>query len=211
MYVVDRDFGFAPNPFHGSCTLATCKPKIRKAATIGDWVVGMGGSRLSATGRCIFAMRVSSKLSFDQYWSAQAYKDKIPVRNGSMRMMIGDNIYHRVSGPLNWAQADSHHSNADGSVNAYNLANDTSVDAILVSDYFYYFGSGAPAVPRRVLDRIGYRNGRSHRVFDLAGSASRLVIWLECRFADSRNQVLADPFDFNRSVARYSVKTNRVV
>ncbi|WP_225761747.1 hypothetical protein [Acinetobacter sp. Marseille-P8610] len=29
-YVVSRDFGFAPNPFFNFCTLATCKPKIRK-------------------------------------------------------------------------------------------------------------------------------------------------------------------------------------
>jgi hypothetical protein len=43
---VARDYGFAPNPFFGVCTLATCKPKIRKAAAIGDWVVGTGSSRL---------------------------------------------------------------------------------------------------------------------------------------------------------------------
>lgn len=39
-YVVSRDFGFAPNPFFNFCTLATCKPKIRKDAKIGDWIIG---------------------------------------------------------------------------------------------------------------------------------------------------------------------------
>lgn len=29
-YVMTNDSGFAPNPFHGACTLACCKPKIRK-------------------------------------------------------------------------------------------------------------------------------------------------------------------------------------
>ena len=29
-YIITRDYGFAPNPFGGVCTLATCKPKIRK-------------------------------------------------------------------------------------------------------------------------------------------------------------------------------------
>jgi len=43
IYVVDRDFGFAPNPFHGYCTLATCKAKIRNQARVGDWVIGNGG------------------------------------------------------------------------------------------------------------------------------------------------------------------------
>ena len=51
MYVVDRDFGFAPNPFHGVCTLATCKPAIRKGARVGDWVIGMGGSRSQCDGK----------------------------------------------------------------------------------------------------------------------------------------------------------------
>ena len=37
-YVVRYDSGFAPNPFYGYCTLATCKPNIRRSADIGDWV-----------------------------------------------------------------------------------------------------------------------------------------------------------------------------
>ena len=65
IYVVARDFGFAPNPFHGFCTLATCKPRIRRKAEVGDWVIGMGGDRLNATGRCIYAMRVSAKVNFN--------------------------------------------------------------------------------------------------------------------------------------------------
>jgi hypothetical protein len=46
VYVVDRDFGFAPNPFYGVLTLATCKPRIRSVASMGDWVIGVGGARL---------------------------------------------------------------------------------------------------------------------------------------------------------------------
>jgi hypothetical protein len=97
LYVVDRDFGFAPNPFHGCCTLATCKPAIRSTAATGDWVFGMGGSRLDATGRCVFAMQITKKLSFDEYWSDSRYAVKKPVRNGSRTMLVGDNIYHRDS------------------------------------------------------------------------------------------------------------------
>jgi hypothetical protein len=41
-YVVARDYGFAPNPFHRHCTLATCKPGIRARAAVGDWVIGTG-------------------------------------------------------------------------------------------------------------------------------------------------------------------------
>ncbi|SSY70238.1 hypothetical protein [Alysiella crassa] len=35
-YVVKYDYGFAPNPYHGFLTLATCKPVIRSNAEIGD-------------------------------------------------------------------------------------------------------------------------------------------------------------------------------
>jgi Nucleotide modification associated domain 2 len=98
MYVVARDFGFAPNPFHGVCTLATCKPIIRRTAQIGDWVIGMGGSKLKAPGRCIYAMQVTGALSFDEYWAAPEYQAKKPVRNGSRKTIVGDNIYRHTAG-----------------------------------------------------------------------------------------------------------------
>lgn len=40
-YTMTSDSGFAPNPFHGFCTLATCKARIRERATTGDWVLGV--------------------------------------------------------------------------------------------------------------------------------------------------------------------------
>lgn len=75
-YVVARDFGFAPNPFHGMCTLATCKPTIRRTARTGDWVVGMGGTKLNAVGRCIYAMQVTDALSFEKYWEGSEFRAK---------------------------------------------------------------------------------------------------------------------------------------
>jgi hypothetical protein len=61
-YVIARDFGFAPNPFHGVCTLATCKPGIRKSASVGDWILGIGGKKLGLMHRkCILLMKVSEK------------------------------------------------------------------------------------------------------------------------------------------------------
>ena len=48
-------------------------------------------------GRCIYAMRVTDALSFDQYWELPRYRCKRPVRNGSRRTMVGDNIYHHDS------------------------------------------------------------------------------------------------------------------
>jgi len=54
-YVVDKDTGFAP--FWGCCTLACCKPDIRKGAQKGDWVVGL--SSKTDGNRIVYAMRVT--------------------------------------------------------------------------------------------------------------------------------------------------------
>ena len=209
MYVVDRAFGFAPNPFHGYCTLATCKPGIRSKAEVGDWVFGMGGSRLRAVGQCIFAMRVTQKTTFNDYWSNAEFLDKRPVRNGSNRMLVGDNIYHYDSRSRKWHQADSHHSNADGSINTHNLSTDTKTDKVLVSRHFVYFGSAAPVVPKRLLNAIGYENRRNYRVFDAATCVS-LIDWLHTSFPNLLNSVTADPFDFKQSERRYSAGDNKI-
>ncbi len=209
MYVVDRDFGFAPNPFHGYCTLATCKPLIRRKAEVGDWVIGMGGSRLKATGRCIFAMCITEKLTFNDYWSDSAFLDKKPVRNGSHKMMVGDNIYHFDTTTNEWHQADSHHSHADGSINRENLARDTRADNVLISRHFFYFGSQAPAVPSNLLDAIGYKNRRTHWEFKDTDAAG-LIKWLHSSFPSFLNQVVSDPFDFDKSQKRYSAGNNKI-
>lgn len=205
IYVVDRDFGFAPNPFHGICTLATCKPRIRSVARLEDWIFGVGGQRLNSTGQCIFAMKVTRKMKFNAYWDDVEFRDKIPIRNGSRRMMVGDNIYHQNG--QNWLQANSHHSHSDGSVNVHNLNTDTSADAVLLSDHFYYFGMEAPLVPPSILKAMGYRNGRNHRTFSVQSSVA-LIKWVEDNYP--KNILLGDPFDFSRAHARYSVNTNAI-
>jgi len=205
MYVVDRDFGFAPNPFHGICTLATCKPRIRSVAKESDWVIGMGGSRLKATGRCIFAMKVSRSIAFNEYWLNPKYRDKRPVRNGSLKMIVGDNIYHQANGE--WIQLDSHHSYPDGSPNIHNVTNDTQTDAVLLSDHFYYFGSAAIEIPLEILQRLGYANQRNHRRFDIV-EAQSLITFIESSCIP--NHLQGDPFDFDSASARYSAKDNKV-
>lgn len=41
-YKITRDYGFAPNPFGKYCSLACCKPHVRRKAIVGDWIVGTG-------------------------------------------------------------------------------------------------------------------------------------------------------------------------
>lgn len=144
-YVVRRDFGFAPNPFYGWCTLATCKPRIRKSAQIGDWIMGTGGADYDLRGNLIFAMQVSEIMGFDSYWSDSRFAPKKPVLNGSLKQVYGDNIYHRQGDC--WVQADSHHSLEGGLPNESNIRRDTQTDRVLLSTRFVYFGATAPVIP----------------------------------------------------------------
>src|SRR5258708_38917575 len=91
-YVVARDFGFAPNPFHGVCTLATCKPRIRSAAGIGDWVVGTGTAARKRSGYMVYAMLVDESMSFQDYWSDPRFQQKKPNLRSSKKQAFGDNI-----------------------------------------------------------------------------------------------------------------------
>lgn len=168
-YVVARDFGFAPNPFFGYCTLATCKPIIRKHASVGDWIVGTGAKvAYGYSGRLIYAMQVSEVLDFDKYWNDTRFIQKRPCLTGSLQVLYGDNIYHRDG--KHWIQADSHHSLEKGRLNRANLDWDTSVDRLLISNRFVYWGRSAPEIPKLFRnfgkERYDVCAGRGHRVFE---------------------------------------------
>jgi hypothetical protein len=147
-YVVLRDFGFAPNPFNDVCTLATCKADIRRTALVDDWILGTGSKSRGLGGRVVYAMRVTQKLTYDEYWEDPRFSIRRPRSNGSLKQAFGDNIYHRDEAG-DWVMERSHHSLYDGTPNPKNLCTDTRGDAVLVSDDFLYWGGGGPAVPSR--------------------------------------------------------------
>ena len=67
-YVIRMDYGFAPNPYSGICTLATCKPQVRGYASVGDWIAGFGGKDTPVYEKLVYIMRVSEKkITFDEY------------------------------------------------------------------------------------------------------------------------------------------------
>ena len=194
-YVVARDFGFAPNPFFGFCTLATCKPKIREHASVGDWVIGTGAKvAYRYSGRLIYAMQVSEVLDFDTYWSDPRFVQKRPNLTGSLQVLYGDNIYHRVG--RRWTQADSHHSLEKGRLNNKNLEWDTSVDRLLVASKFVYWGRSAPTIPRTFRafgdEKVDICAGRGHRVFETELPVA-FAAWLE---DEGKWGVQGEPLEF---------------
>ena len=147
-YKVRYDIGFAPNPFHGVCTLATCKPGIRKGAAVGDWVVGVGSVSNSTAGQLVYAMEVGEKLSFDDYWADPRFQRKKADRRGSLKYRYGDNVYHRDADG-EWQQSDCRHSVDSGDANPDHVHKDTRANAVLVSSRFTYWGGHGPKLPEK--------------------------------------------------------------
>ncbi|WP_084182728.1 hypothetical protein [Nevskia soli] len=182
-YVVRYDSGFAPNPFYGFCTLATCKPPIRKGAEIGDWIVGTGsGDRtVRRAGYLVYAMRVASILSFQEYDANPNFEDKKPYRRGSRKQSCGDNIYYWDAAENDWGQRDSFHTNNDGSIHAEHVRIDTGVNRVLIGDDFVYFGGEGPLIPdtlTRPDGRTIIHSGIGYSCIDDARSRDRFIEWI---------------------------------
>lgn len=157
-YVVPRDYGFAPNPFHGICTLATCKPKIRGYANIGDLVIGTRSS--PRRNEIVYFMEVSEVLSFEEYWEDERFKAKKPNLHASNKHAYGDNIYHKDS-QGRWIQEDSHHTHEDGSPILKNIKKDTSYNRVLIGEVFSYWGKNSVTIPDKFKEII--KKGPGHK------------------------------------------------
>ncbi len=197
-YVVARDYGFAPNPFYGFCTLATCKPRIRKSAVIGDWVIGTGSKTRGREGYIVFAMLVTEVMEFDDYWKDPRFRYKRPNLHGSKKQGFGDNIYHRNKKTGHWQQEDSHHSFSDGNPNQRNIVNDTQTDRMLISDDYMYWGGSGPSIPQRFrkfggLDICGKRNHKNNFPEKMV---DEFITWLRSL---NNHGYCGDPLDWARS------------
>ena len=140
-YIVATDSGFAPNSFHGFCTLATCKPKIRKTAQVGDWIIGTGSKSKRRDGYIVFAMRVTEIMSFHEYWQDPRFRCKRPDGSLGKRGACGDNIYYWNKDAKQYCQVpDSYHCGDD-------MKKDTGVDRVFISDDYIYWGGDGPPLP----------------------------------------------------------------
>ena len=159
-YVVKQDLGFAPNPYHGFCTLAVCMTRIRAGAKEGDWVLGTGSARkgIRRGGYAVYAMRVTEILRFDQYWNDKRFRKKRPDIDGSSKEACGDNFYFRDEVADKWCQIPAYHSNQ--------MKKDTAVNRVLISNDFIYWGGSGPLVPDFYSDDIVHsKSGHSSKRF----------------------------------------------
>ncbi|WP_375768786.1 hypothetical protein NR798_45105 [Archangium gephyra] len=201
-YVVARDYGFAPNPFFGLCTLATCKPRIREGAQVGDWVAGTGSKKHGLGDHLVYAMRVGETLTFDEYWANPRFRSKRPNLRGSLKQAFGDNIYHRDPSSGLWRQEKSHHSHGNGQTNSANVKNDTQTNRVLVSDWFVYFGRDAVEIPARFRqgkEETVTRHGRNHLVNFRPGFEEEFIAWV---LSLGQKGFRGEPIAFRRQLAK---------
>ena len=204
LYKVPRDYGFAPNPFWGFITLATCKPRIRKKASIGDFVLGLGGATTQIPGKILFVMKVEEIMTFNEYWNDERFQMKKPVTNGSSKVFMGDNIYY-LEGKT-WIQADSHHSLKNGNPNELNVKRDTKTDSVLISkDVWWYFGVNGIDLPKELEKYKSF--GIGHTILD-NNSIDMLINHLN-KFSIERHR-LGDPNEWDNQksigIERYDGK-----
>ena len=172
-YTIRVDDGSAPNPFRGMCSLAICKPGIRRVAQTGDWVAGLG-SRNAHSGdlsrKLVYAMRVDNVLSLRNYdkQAPDKWPHRIPhVNSADLSERLGDCIYDFSTEPP--AQRPGVHG-------AENITTDLSGENVLLSQHFYYFGSHAYALPDDLLPICHPTQG--HKSNANAPYFGRFVNWL---------------------------------
>ncbi|MYE73861.1 MAG: hypothetical protein F4240_11335 [Acidimicrobiia bacterium] len=184
------------NPFHGYCTLATCKPGIRERAEIGDWILGVGSTQNSQAGKLIYAMRVQEAMTFDDYWTDQRFQQKKPSPNGDEESRCGDNIYHRHPDTGDWVQAPGYHSLANGCPNPRLVETDTKSPRVLISEHFVYYGKSAIDIPSHIMfydEKDRFTGFRGYRCNFPTTLERYIVEWLQ---------------DLTQSPGRYDIPTH---
>jgi Nucleotide modification associated domain 2 len=157
-YCIPYDDGAAPNPFWGICTLAICKPRIRQAANVGDWIVGTG-SKNSPIGdisnNVVYAMLVTQKMTLEDYdrFTQSELLRKIPkMESKDLRRHYGDSIYDFSKYPPSLRQSVH---------DEENRSTDLSGGWVLLSDHFFYFGDRPIVLTKELLGIV--KQGQGHK------------------------------------------------
>ena len=160
-YVIRKDNGLAPNPFWDYCTLALDQPLIRKIAQVGDWVVGLyEKSKKLEDHQLLFAMQITEKLTYDEYWSDPRFRYKKPDFTIEEQIFrVGDNIYEPSKD--GYEQLYSYRSSEYYKTKkewARQKEEDLNGKFVLISDKtsFYYFGKNPIDIPSTELIDLLY-------------------------------------------------------
>jgi hypothetical protein len=136
VYIVPVDDGAAPNPYGGVCTLAICKPNLRKIAKQGDWIIG-----LNSEFKLIYTMKITTVITMKEYdsYTKENLAIKIPNKTSkNIEEQMGDSVYDFSNDEIKLRP--SVHSCCTKEM-------DLAGKNVLLSSYFYYFGNKAKELP----------------------------------------------------------------
>ena len=168
-YVIVKDGGAAPNFERPKTTLAVCKPRIRRKAVKGDFVVAFSGASLGLEPHSVrWAGVVVEKLSFDAYWNDRRFQRKKPGKSAHP-----DNFYYMIQRGFVQVENDTH--------GPESKSTDTNGKFVLVLDPVWHFPNESPILPQQFGLRL--TNGRrGHRVTSITPETHReLEGWLDSK------------------------------
>ncbi|MGD9623359.1 MAG: hypothetical protein AB7U51_01765 [Arcobacter sp.] len=143
VYIVPVDDGAAPNPYGGVCTLAICKMNLRKIAKKGDWIIGFSNSF-----ELIYTMKITTVMSMKEYdtYTKENLPIKIPNKTSKIiEEQMGDSVYDFSNDEIKLRP--SVHSRCTKEMDLFG-------ENVLLSNFFYYFGSVAQKLPKEFLDIV---------------------------------------------------------
>lgn len=182
-YVITSDKGFAPNVTGGCCTLATCKPRIRRYANVGEWVMGTP-TKSNGQEKLTYLARVDEAAPYDDYYRDARFEMKKPENDPN-----GDNIYYEDEGLLVQDENTDHHTDQK------NRERDLGANRVLISETFWYFGGEGPSIPESLRHKVirGF-NSTSRRLHEKNSrdDLTEIVEWCGLRFDQGVRGVPAD-------------------
>ena len=82
------------------CTLACCKPIIRRTASEKDYIIGIAGKKLAnKVGSLVYLMKVDKIVSYKDYWEDKEFDIKKPNEENDINY-VGDNIYRPANAKM---------------------------------------------------------------------------------------------------------------
>ena len=191
IYKVRTDNGGAPAVFRGRLSLAICKPRIRAAAEVGDWVVGIAGKSLHPDSGLLYIAQVDEVLENGEYYRDGRFArrpDAVYEWKGSRLKLRANPRFH---GPEN--------SGSD-----IGDAPDYAHARVLLSSKFRYYGRATSdwyAAVSPLAHQMGQARGIGHKV-DL--SEVEYKAWMKVfRAAFKTPQIRTRPTEFSNEVCRH--------
>ena len=128
VYKLVADNGGAPCIHEDILSLSICKPRIRQAAHVGDWIIGFGGKSVAdLKDRLIYIAQVTKVLTEGVYYDSETYRGR------------PDCIYRKVGDGYEYVPDSRFHDSEDLE---HDLGSKPGFDRAcnLLSDRFVYFG-----------------------------------------------------------------------